>query len=321
MFDKYKTSQPIVCKILKKVVISNNYSHAYLFETNGYEKGFELAKEFAKMLLCPSQNKENINCQKCYQCQTIDDNNFAELKIVNPDGSWIKKEQLNELQEEFSKKALLGNKKIYLINQADKLNTSTANSILKFLEEPQDGIIAILITENRYQLLDTIISRCQIVNFKTPDMLVNESKTLNKIGQLIINDKNDLKTFLTDEKSLIKLEKIINFADYFEKYGSKLIIYTNNYWFSTFNDKILTQQGIIMLLYLYKDILNIKIGQPVDIFNDYVNSLKIIANSNTVNGLVKKIDIINIARQNIEYNANINLLIDKLILEMEGVTK
>ena len=64
---------------------------------------------------------------------------------------WIKKEQLLELQEEFMTKGLLTSKKIYIITDATKLNTSSANSILKFLEEPADNIIAILLADNIHQ--------------------------------------------------------------------------------------------------------------------------------------------------------------------------
>ena len=77
----------------------------------------------------------------------------------------LQKEQLDELQKEFSEKSIFSNKKIYIINHADRLNKSAANSILKFLEEPEENIIAILITDNIYQLLDTIVSRCQIISF------------------------------------------------------------------------------------------------------------------------------------------------------------
>ena len=96
----------------------------------------------------------------------INDKCYPEIKIINPDGLWIKKEQLDEIQKEFSTKAVFGTKKIYIINEADKMNSSAANSILKFLEEPVPNIIAILVTNNIYQLLDTIISRCQVISLR-----------------------------------------------------------------------------------------------------------------------------------------------------------
>ena len=59
----------------------------------------------------------------------------------------------------------MGNKKIYIIKECDKFNNYSANTILKFLEEPNDDIIGILLTTNRYKVIDTILSRCQIISF------------------------------------------------------------------------------------------------------------------------------------------------------------
>lgn len=68
-----------------------------------------------------------------------------------------------DLQSEFSKKSIEGSKKVYIIKSADKMNIQTANSILKFLEEPIDEIIAILVVDNINLMLPTIISRCQVI--------------------------------------------------------------------------------------------------------------------------------------------------------------
>ena len=69
-----------------------------------------------------------------------------------------------------------------IIKETEKLNASSANTILKFLEEPEDGIIAILLTDNRYHVLDTILSRCQILSLKE-----NEFK-LKKVSNTYIKN-------------------------------------------------------------------------------------------------------------------------------------
>ena len=66
-------------------------------------------------------------------CEQIDSGSFGELKIIDSDGQWIKKEQLIDLKEEFSKKSINGKQKVYIINNADKLNVASSNSLLKFL--------------------------------------------------------------------------------------------------------------------------------------------------------------------------------------------
>ena len=131
MLDDFLSEQPIAYKILKNSITSNKVSHAYIIESNGYSKSFDLALSFAKYLLCPNSYTNNSKCEDCTQCTSITNNEYIELKIIEADGQWIKKSQLDELQLDFSKKAVLGDKKIYIIKDADKLNASSANSLLK----------------------------------------------------------------------------------------------------------------------------------------------------------------------------------------------
>ena len=133
MLENYKETQKVAYKILTNAIKNNKCSHAYLFETGNYTESENFIMSFVKSLLCPHHYTKNENCEECNICKQIDDGNFTELKIIKPDGMQIKKEKLLELQEEFTKKAITGNKKVYIIENAEKLNKSSANSILKFL--------------------------------------------------------------------------------------------------------------------------------------------------------------------------------------------
>ena len=80
---------------------------------------------------------------------------------IEPDGQFIKRGQIDDLIHEMSKTAIETGRKIYVIHHADQLNVSAANTLLKFLEEPQSEITAILLTDRMHALLPTIRSRCQ----------------------------------------------------------------------------------------------------------------------------------------------------------------
>ncbi|MBE6144625.1 MAG: hypothetical protein E7169_03520 [Firmicutes bacterium] len=310
MLDEYKLEQPVVYQTLVNSVKKNKFSHAYLFETHGFSKSLDLVLAFAKLLLCPKNYSNNKFCGNCTQCKTIDANNYIEIKIIHPDGMWIKKEELIDLQKEFSKKALTGTKKIYIITEADKLNTASANSILKFLEEPEENIIAILMVENKYQLLDTIVSRCQIIS-----LLNNDNKNLKtsyeKISN-IINDKN-----LNEEK----LDNIIYFINYYEKNGMDTLLNTQKLWHQYFSDKeIISDAFEIMSLY-YMDALNLSCGYHLNLFDKYMKDLKEIINTNSIDSLIYKINVVLKLKELIRYNVNNNLLLDKLIIELEEAKK
>ena len=82
MLDDFELEQQIIYKTLINSVKNDKTSHAYLIETNGYPKSFDLAKSFAKYLLCPNSYSNNKNCDNCHQCENIDKNEFIELKII-----------------------------------------------------------------------------------------------------------------------------------------------------------------------------------------------------------------------------------------------
>lgn len=302
MLDEYIEEQKIAYKVLKNAVMKDKCSHAYLFETNGYIKKEEFALAFAKYVLCPNKYSNNQKCVNCTQCDNIDKNIFSEIKIISPDKDslWIKKEQLVELQNEFKTKSLLANKKIYIITDATKLNTSSANSILKFLEEPADNIIAILLADNIHQLLDTIVSRCQIVS------LVNKKTKENLLESLI--------SVKLDNLEEIK-ENTINYINELEKNKKEMIFFNKKYFHNYIKEKNeLIASFEIMILY-YKEAINLKLNLDNEII-DNVNNILL---NNTIEELNKKIKIITDLKKNIYVNANTNLLLDKLVIELGGV--
>ena len=145
---------------IEKEIDNNRISHAYLIETNNYAGTDMLIKEFLKYLLCKDK-RTNRSCN-CKICNLIDNNSYPDIENIYADGNYIKKEQLIEVQDNFRNKSNYDNKQIYIIWDAERLNSSSANTILKFLEEPEDGIVAILVATNRYKVIETIVSRCQV---------------------------------------------------------------------------------------------------------------------------------------------------------------
>lgn len=315
MLDGYKDSQPIVYKILKNAIIDDKSSHAYLIETGGFYDSFNFVMSFVKSLLCPLKKLNKNNCGECHQCEVIDSGNFPEIDVIAPDGLWIKKEQLQNLQKEFTTKALIGNKRIYIIKQADRLNKSAANSILKFLEEPDNNIIAILITDNIYSVLTTIRSRCQILRLKSTYISKEPLNTIEKLKQIItVNQKDNL----TTETLEVKIQKVIEFVNYLEKNHLNTLLYIGKLW----NDYITSKEEIEMayetMINYYKDILNYSLNQPLEIF-ELNNDIKMISSNNTQDEICRKINKLVELKELIKYNINSNLLMDKLIMTLEGV--
>ena len=313
MLDGYQNSQPIVYKILKNAIINDQYSHAYLIETGDFYDSFNFVISFSKSLLCPFKKLKKENCDNCHQCEVIDSGNFPEIEIIQPDGLWIKKEQLQNLQKEFNTKALIGNKRFYIITQAEKLNKAAANSILKFLEEPEGNIIAILMTENIYSVLSTIRSRCQILRLKSSN--IAEKDPMKKL-KILIQKNQSLSE--SEESFNQKILKVIDFINYYEKNHLNTILYIGKLWNDYINSKEEINLAYEIMINYYKDILNYKINKSLDIF-EINNEIKEIANQNTQDEICRKINKLVELQELIKYNINSSLLMDKLILSLEGV--
>ena len=162
MLDDYKDN-----KFYNYFKNLKNYYHAYLFEVDNLELNLPFILAFSKMLICKNHYTNKEKCESCNICHLIDKNYYEDLKIIEPDGISIKKEQILNLQKELSLKSSNNTNQVYIIEYADKLNLSAANSLLKFIEEPMEGIIGILITTDIKQILPTIISRCSVFSLKS----------------------------------------------------------------------------------------------------------------------------------------------------------
>ena len=152
--------------LIDKAIKDDKLSHAYLIETNDLLDVDSFLFILIKKLLCPTNNYKHA-CTKCNVCSLIDSQNYADLKIIDTSSAYIKKEQLLDVKDAFISRSVYGGRQIYVIKDASKLNTSSGNTMLKFLEEPSSNIIAILVTKNRYHVLDTILSRCQIISLES----------------------------------------------------------------------------------------------------------------------------------------------------------
>ncbi len=309
MLDNYKYDQPILYNVLNNSISNNKLSHAYLFDSNGNSDVYNIVLSFTKMIITTDINDEN---EKENICMRIDDENYVDVKVIEPDGMWIKKDQLLDLQSEFSKKAIEGNKKVYIIKSADKMNVQTANSILKFLEEPIDEIIAILIVDNINLMLPTIISRCQVIKLNKKAL---SSDSIDNFSSYFYQSKY---TLLTEIEKRKLIDDAINFIIYFENNGIDTIIYTKQLWHSNFKDRDLCVLAVNLCIYFYYDAIKYKCNLNNYFYGDKLSDISFVSGKNDYEELIRKIQTLDKIENYLKRNLNINLLIDKMIIDMCG---
>mgnify|MGYP004615849871 FL=1 len=189
-------------ELLTNAVKNNKSSHSYMFVgTEGIGKKL-IAKEFAKMILCTDENKY---CGKCKSCIEFESSNNPDFKIIEPDGNSLKIEQIREFQNKVSEKPIISKRKVYIINDSDKMTTEAQNCLLKTLEEPPEFVTIILIGSNESAFLDTIKSRCMILRFnKISDE--NIVKFLEENFQTKVNSQIMLEAFQGSIGKAIQLQ-------------------------------------------------------------------------------------------------------------------
>lgn len=148
---------------LQKLLAEGTMPHALLFVGPEGIGKFLMATIIAAALFCEGQQKP---CGKCQSCLHLSAKNHPDLFMVEPDGQTIKIEQVRTLQSNIALAPYMANKRVVIIDKADSMTVQSANSLLKTLEEPTGDVVFILIAASRQKLLDTILSRCRIVDFK-----------------------------------------------------------------------------------------------------------------------------------------------------------
>ena len=140
----------------------NNNPHAFLVSTNNLDKCYSDIYEITRIINCSKDGEADCECPAC---KLINAGTTPDIITVEPDGKEIKISSIERIMNTFVTKPLVNKYQVYIIKEADKLNMSSANKILKFLEEPSPGIIGFLITNNPGGILPTIRSRCTLFNF------------------------------------------------------------------------------------------------------------------------------------------------------------
>ena len=313
MFDNYKDSQFLAYSLILNSIKNNKISHAYLIDGNNYSDLENFILSFVKLLVCPYNYTNYDKCFNCNKCMRIDNGNYTEVKYIRPSNNLIKKEQLTDLQEVFSLSNIEGEKKIYVIWNAELMNEYASNSILKFLEEPNDNIIAILVTSNIGAILPTIVSRCQY--FKLSNLNSFFDNTNDNFKKVFDDLGLNAEKFDYLELSNTALEFLL----FFEKNGLDTFLFLKKMWYNSVVDRDCFRFCFKIILYFYYDVLKYKVGNNYCFYFDYKDKIIEISSNLEIIDIVNRINIFLKYYELLNYNLNLNLLMDRLIIELGDV--
>jgi DNA polymerase-3 subunit delta' len=147
---------------LRRVVQAEKVSHAYLFVGPPGSGKKSAARAFACALFCGDGG-----CGACGICTRVKRGVHPDVRIYSPEGaSGYLIEQVRDIVHDSALSPVEGTRKVYILESADLFNDSSANALLKTLEEPPEDVVFILLAHSLEACLPTIVSRCQIVRFR-----------------------------------------------------------------------------------------------------------------------------------------------------------
>lgn len=260
----------------KKSNLSNSVGHAFLFCNATYE---DFEKEIEEIIneLFFEEGIEIINNPNVY--------------VITPEKNVIKKEIIKELENNLSTTSQEFESKVYIIKECEKLNGFSANSLLKTLEEPKGNIYAFLFTKNINKVIPTIKSRCQIIQ------MANSKET-----DIVSEYGNEL------------VESTLSLINQFEQKKDKLMAYDLSIYKEADKEKL--KNEIFIMIKFYMDCLNNIIGKKLEYFINYTKELEETIKGKDIRYFTKKIILLNKYSELLEYNLNINLFLDKMIIEL-----
>lgn len=254
-------------------------SHINLIETNNQVLCGEQIIPLLRLLSCSDAECMGAgNCNLCYQ---IENGESLNIFIVKSEEKNIKKEAIRYIQEKCSLMPVVSENNIYIIYNAEKLTTKTSNMMLKFIEEPFDNCYGFLITNNKENVINTIRSRCEIytINFDDDKNLYSEEVKIKATEYVEKLENSDLGIIINQDFFSIDQKKIDFLEPFFKYIYEVYTYYLRNSEDSNYNELIFLQ----------------KISKE---------------------NIIKKINIVNEVISNLKYNLNVDLMLDRFIIEM-----
>lgn len=343
-FKQLAASQPAVAAVLQRSLSNGRLAHAYLFAGDALEDMELAARELAKAVNCESLTKQGA-CDRCDSCKKIDA--ATPPGGQHPDVQWIRPEsksrridieQTRDLEKSLHLKASLSRMKVGVIAEADRLGREAANSFLKTLEEPPDRSLLLLLSAAPEQLLETVQSRCQRVQFGAAAAhepvaahapLVDGLLALLGGGGSVLKAYklfDSMRVFLDAEKK--RVEEQVEQAAQLDRYRET----ADPKWLEKKEEEMEAQASaeyrrqrataLTTLEWLLRDVLVcIEGGDAALLFHrDRGDALRKLAGSQTRERALANLEAIETLQEQLERNVNEALALEVALLRLSGLT-
>lgn len=311
---------------LKNAITMDKISHAYILDGPDLSGKMMLAEAFASALQCESGQSEA--CGQCRSCHQAMEHNHPDVIYVSHEKpNTISVDDIRtQLNNDIAIKPYSSKYKIYIIDEAEKMNPQAQNALLKTIEEPPAYAVIMLLTTNADSFLQTIRSRCirldlkavksdTIIKFlmkehKIPDYQAQVCAAFAQgvVGKAVrLASSDDFNEMKASALSLIK--RLDDIELYELGAGVKAIT----------EYKLIVQDYFDLMMVWYRDVLYMKATNDVNglVFKDEVYDIKKQASKHSYQGIEEILKALETARVRLNANVNFDLVIELLLLTIK----
>ena len=283
-------NEEVINSIIKSFHEKNN-SHAFLLETNNIDACYKDIMNMIKVLNC-----KNGTIDDCNVCHTIDAGTNPDIITVRPIKKEINVDQIQQILTTFATQPLISKYSMYVICEADLLSQQSANTILKFLEEPEEGIVGFFITSRLSSMLPTITSRCDLINIRYGT---------NSVLDLLNISDEEYDKFYNESVHIIK---VLNNPKDYQRLAKSSDLSNQE------REDVLKIFKIVYRIYVIKfeNIVNNEYNNL-----EYAQELLSLIDETDISVLTKRIKLLEDFLNDYKYNVNKDLFINKLYMIWE----
>ena len=311
---------------LQSAIAMGKVSHAYIFDgEKGSGKNF-LADRFAAALQCNAEGEKP--CGTCTSCKQAEGRNHPDIiRITHEKPNTISVDDIRQqLCGDVMIKPYKGPYKVYIVDEAEKLNVQAQNALLKTIEEPPVYAVIILLTTNSESFLPTILSRCVTLHLKPAKdsvvrrYLMEQVKIPDYQADICVafaqgNIGKARRLALSEEFGQMK-EHVIHLVKYIQEMDISELIF-GMHKITEFKTDISDYLDLLMVW--YRDVLLYKATwNPSSIvFSDEIHTLRKMATKSSYEGIENILNALDKAKIRLAANVNFDLTMELLLLTMK----
>lgn len=313
---------------LRQSIKAQKISHAYMISGENMSGKEFIAKAFAQALLCENPGEDGEACNECHSCrQAVTRNNPDIIYVTHEKPNIISVEEIRtQIVSDVSIKPYKGKWKIYILNEAEKMNTQAQNALLKTLEEPPEYVVIMLLTTNTQMMLPTIISRCIPINMRPVDdnlvrkYLMKEEKIPDYQADICVafarGNIGKAKSLATSEEFDEIKDESIRILKYIDRMDTTDLLDTLK---KLAEYKLRIDDFLDIMIVWYRDVLMYKATMDADalVFKEEISDITKRANKSSYDGIETIISSISKTKARIRANVNYELAMELMLLAIK----